>query len=443
MVSAAKNAARRRSPHATPIARAITRTNGTTDQRLVSKSDVPREPERVERPLERSACPEARGRLPGDVVRPVPEPPWDSGRDHDRCHRGERGPRDALPRPARREGDHEREPRVEQALALRQRRPGEEHRGGREAPAAPVAKPQRQQEGADDEEHVHEHVRLRRHEPLTEARDDQHEQDRRPQGPGGRMAVQAARDRDDGSRDEEPELEVERDRVGAPHRMEGGRVDDRDERRVRRPGARREHLLVEPAEEVDRLRLRHPEGPRVECLQALEAGRAEERLEQEADQSDARRGDEQGCGRGCPEPGEAAGTGAAEADAHQAGRHGPAHEREDDAPPSERDTEDEELRPQSPEGRHAEQVPEAAEPEGVRPPGEPAERPEERRAHHREPHVQGTRPAIARMVTARASGSQSPSSPSQTTSAPGNAARSHAKQRIQGASGAARRGSRK
>ena len=145
-----------------------------------------------------------------------------------------------------------------------------------------VAQPEREQERADHEEQVDEHVGLGRQEPLAEARDDEDEQEWRPECPGGHVPVEAARrSRRRRADDEEPELEVERDDVDAAHRVKGRRVEDRDDRRVRRAGARREDLRVEAAEEVDRLRLRHPERPGVERLQALQPRRAEERLEQE------------------------------------------------------------------------------------------------------------------------------------------------------------------
>ena len=120
----------------------------------------------------------------------------------------------------------ERDRGEEDALALRQRRAGEEHRGSGEAPAAPVAQPEREQ-GRDGEEDVEEDVGLGRQQPLAEARDDEDEQERRPEQPSRRVPVEEPGDRGDRSDDEEPELDVERHDVRAAHRVERRRVKDR------------------------------------------------------------------------------------------------------------------------------------------------------------------------------------------------------------------------
>ena len=89
--------------------------------------------------------------------------------------------------------------------------------------------PEHEEEHPDGEEDVDEYVRLRDQEASAETRDDQHEHDRRPEQPRGRVTVQAARDRGHRTRDEEPELEMERDRVDAPHRVECRGVEDRQD----------------------------------------------------------------------------------------------------------------------------------------------------------------------------------------------------------------------
>ena len=107
------------------------------------------------------------------------------------------------------------------------------------------------------------------------------------------MPVQQAGDRRDGSGDEEPELHVQRDHVGAAHRVERRGVEDRLQRRVGRVRSRREDVLVEAVEEVDREALRHPERPGVVLLEALQARDPEEGLEEEAGERDADGRDEQ------------------------------------------------------------------------------------------------------------------------------------------------------
>ena len=213
---------------------------------------------------------------------------------------------------------------------------------------------------------------------------------------------------------------MERDRVDGPHRVERRRVEDREDRRIGRSGAGREHLLVETAEVVDRLRLRHPEGPRVERLQALQARRAEERLEQETHQGDPRRRHEQGGGRPLL-PARAPPGRARPSQAHsgRAGDRRPEEQREEDRPSSERDAHHEELRPDDPERGDTDQVAEAGQPEHVRPPREPTEGPEHRHAHDGERPVQGeqARDRAHRHDARRRS--ERPSSPSHTTSAPG------------------------
>ena len=74
--------------------------------------------------------------------------------------------------------------------------------------------------------------------------------------------------------------------------MKRSGVEDREERWVRRSWKGREDLLVEASEEGDRLRLRHPERPRVIRLEALETRRSEKRLEEEAGERQPRRRDE-------------------------------------------------------------------------------------------------------------------------------------------------------
>ena len=95
------------------------------------------------------------------------------------------------------------------SLSLRERRAREEDDSGSQTPAAPVAQPERREQRGDDEEDVHEHVGLRRQQPLAEPRRDEHGEERRPESPGRRVTVEAAGDRRDRADDEEPELEME------------------------------------------------------------------------------------------------------------------------------------------------------------------------------------------------------------------------------------------
>ena len=173
----------------------------------------------------------------------------------------------ARPRGDERGGEHARG--EQDAFALRVHRAGEQHRRSSEAPARRVAEPQREQQGRDHDEHVEEDVRERLQQPLAEARDDENEE----QG-AARSATPGRGDGEaggsgDGADDEQPELHVQRGRVRAAHRMEGRRVEDRLQRRVRRVRRRREDVLVETVEEEDRLALRDPERPRVVRLEAV------------------------------------------------------------------------------------------------------------------------------------------------------------------------------
>ena len=93
----------------------------------------------------------------------------------------------------------------------------------------------------------------------------------------------------DGSDDDEPELHVQRHDVRAAHRVEGRRVEDGLERRIRRVRRGREEARVQAVEEEDRHALRHPEGPGVVLLQAQQPRRPEQRLEEQPRERDARR----------------------------------------------------------------------------------------------------------------------------------------------------------
>ncbi len=66
--------------------------------------------------------------------------------------------------------------------------------------------------------------------------------------------------------------------------MESRRFERGNERRVRRVRQLAEELLVETPEEVDRLRFRHPERPRVERVEAGQPGGAKEGFQVDDDQ---------------------------------------------------------------------------------------------------------------------------------------------------------------
>ena len=115
---------------------------------------------------------------------------------------------------------------------------------------------------------------------------DQDEQQRRPEKERRNTTGEQADDGKGEPEQEKPELEMKGDDVGRAHELESSSLEGRNERRVRLTREVSEELFVQPAEVVDRLRLRHPERPRVEFVQPCEAPRPEERFE--IDQRQAR-----------------------------------------------------------------------------------------------------------------------------------------------------------
>jgi hypothetical protein len=314
-------------------------------------------------------------------VAAVPQPPWhrrgtDQGGDREKPR-----PRDPSSLERGEDRNEKRRRGEEEPFALRQPRSGEQDGGRGEAPRAPIAEPEREHHPADHEQGIDQHVGLRDQQARRDARHREDEHDRRPQEPRRHVPVETTRDRGDRAEDEEPVLQVERDDVHPAHRVERRRVEDRDDGWVRRSRKRREDLRVEAAEEVDRFPLGHPERPRVVGLQALQTRRAKERLEHEAGQGDTRCRDEHGAGGGVSARiAVASRERAVEEHADTARQDDPAEEREHDAPTAESHVEDEELRPQDPEGRDTEEVREAGEAQDVRPARQPSDRPEHRDA---------------------------------------------------------------
>ena len=133
--------------------------------------------------------------------------------------------------------------------------------------------------------------------------------------------------------------------------------------------------------------------------------------------------------------------------------HGPARdgarcteddERHRDLDPAERDAGGQERRPEDTERGDAEQITEPCEPQHDAPGAEAAEAPEDGEPDEGVREVQRREPGERAHASRRTSQDREPSSASsQTGAAPGYALRSHAKQRIHGASGLVRRGRRK
>ena len=286
------------------------------------------------------------------------------------------------------------------------------------------------------------HVSLRCKQSLAEARDDENEHERRPKKPRRGTPMEQSGSRGNGADDEEPELHVQCDDVGPAHCMEGGCVENGLEWRVRRVRCGGEDVLVETVEEVDRLALRHPERPGVVLLQAVQSGSAEQRLEEEARERDARCRDEQH-----RSPADSRESTLEARSPTPAGYHADSTEndqRHRDLDPAERDPRDEKRRPEDAERGEADQVPEPGESEHASPRTKGAERPEEREAdegvrdiERREPGEGAYRHGARLRID-----SPCPES-SQTICASRYALRSHAKHRIHGASPPIRLGRRK
>lgn len=196
--------------------------------------------------------------------------------------------------------------------------------------------------------------------------------------------------------------------------MERSGVEHRDERWVRRPRERSEELLVEAAQEVDRLRLRNPERPRVPRVQPSETRRPEEPFDEKTRRRDPDRGDDQAVSgikgaasrtTSSPPSGRQRRTG----DDH--GRH-PNHD-----PERERDSSDQQKRPERAYGDDAEYVGESAEASELNP-GVPAPNgPEKPGSAREEEEVErdetSERVSVQRLILAIVM----PSALSQTTSA--------------------------
>ena len=85
------------------------------------------------------------------------------------------------------ERDDQHGTREQDALALRVHRTGQQHRGRDEPQPASSSEPQREKQGRDDHEDVHENVGLRHEQPLLEARHDEDEHEGRPDDPRRRQ----------------------------------------------------------------------------------------------------------------------------------------------------------------------------------------------------------------------------------------------------------------
>ncbi len=342
-------------------------TSGTTDQRACRErtSNERRSASTTrsnEPPSRRRSAPRRRCRARG--TRGATGRRGDHGRATRRAE-----PRPGRRRPRRDERRREHGRREQEALALRERRAREEHRGRGEPPAAPgrgaTARAAARATTNEDVDRTSAcGVRSRspkRGTTRTSRSDGQRSH-------GGRVPMEQPGDRGDGAEDEEPELHVERDDVDAAHRVERGGVEDRQQRRVRRPGARREHLLVEAVEEEDRLRPSAPRTPRRRTPggsagaprgTAPRAGGPASAMPGGRDEQDRRRAD----------------RGRRRSLRARAGRRRPATHAGRDAerratrrsPPAERHADDEQLRPEDPERGDAEQVAEPGEPEHVAP----------------------------------------------------------------------------
>ena len=171
--------------------------------------------------------------------------------------------------------------------------------------------------------------------------------------------------------------------------MEGGRVEYRDERRIRRSRQRREEPFVEPSEEVDRLPLRNPERPGVPVVQAREPRPAKERLDEEHGECDSDGGDDWHTSASERRKG---GSWTAEPAATDETRRDEHRSSQKDEPARERDADHEQERPDDTDRGDAREIGEATEP-GELEPGAPATgQPEHRSAADEDEEIEGNKP---------------------------------------------------
>ena len=230
--------------------------------------------------------------LTGQIVRHVPRPPRKSERER-ACRRQPEARPDGPPVPPRRDergGDHARGQQL--SFALRQHhRPQEDRRGG-ELPGPALEEPEHDEQRRQREEVVEREVRLRLERAADDARADEREEGERPEQDRWDARRQDPGDRGDEAGEQEPELHMQGDDVGRAHEVERRRFERRNERRIRRVRQLAEELLVETAEEVDRLGFRHPERPRVERVEPGQPRGTKERLQVHDDQHRERGTDE-------------------------------------------------------------------------------------------------------------------------------------------------------
>ncbi len=164
--------------------------------------------------------------------------------------------------------------------------------------------------------------------------------------------------------EEEPELQVQGHHVGRAHCVERRGFECRYERRVGRVGELPEELLVEPSEEVERLRLGNPERPAVEVRQSRQPARPKDGLDVDDDEAAVGRRDE---GEPLQAPTAEPRTLVAEAPSEHEPRGRQGGTREQDRHGAKRHAEHELDRERDPETSDAEHVRQSRQPRELRP----------------------------------------------------------------------------
>ena len=257
-----------------------------------------------------------------------------------------------------------------------------ERRNGRrrKLPRLPLLDPEDDEQRRDGDEVAEREVRVDRGDPVRGGSARRGTREAPGRGSlGARASTSRPIDRSGEADREEPVLEVQRDRVRRPHRVERAGLDRRQPGRIRRGAARSwtQEVGLEPPDDVELLRLRHPERPAVPLASdAREAVGAEEALEVDDDP-----GDEEGARRArCPGSASRAAGDRAPRDSRRRPTTTPATTSatplSSDRPAPIGNPDDQLERHDDHQRRDAEEVGDAGEPDEVRPPAPAAHAPE-------------------------------------------------------------------
>ncbi len=281
--------------------------------------------------------------------------------------------------------------------------------------------PDRYQHDGRRHQRLQREVGLGLHEMLRKTGQDDDQHERRPQHPRSHPPCEEPRNRGGEPDRDKPVLEVKRDRVDPSHRVERGRIERGDERRVRRARERCEELLVEPVKVVERLGLRDPEGPAVEGVEPTQARRPKERLQKEPEHCDP-----DGCDNCEVDWAFSSGRDRSPETSSDHDRSGAEnHRRPADRRKAERDADHQLQNPARSHRREAREIGKACQLDKLDAPVDASDRPDDAHPHQEEPGVEDEQ---AQDRADRHSGRLSSATPcstsSQTTWAPGSCDRS-------------------